>query len=52
VRWDDPDIGIDWLLAGEPELSTKDAKAPTLHAITSDQLSTYEEIGATESRTP
>jgi len=43
VRWDDPDIGIDWPLAGEPELSTKDAEAPTLHAIPGDRLPTYEE---------
>lgn len=28
VRWDDPDIGIDWGLAGAPVLSAKDAAAP------------------------
>ena len=30
VRWDDPDIGIDWGLAGEAVLSDKDAAAPLL----------------------
>ncbi len=35
VRWDDPDIGIDWGLTGEPVLSAKDAVAPLLGTITS-----------------
>ncbi len=30
VRWNDPDIGIDWGLTGDPVLSEKDAKAPFL----------------------
>jgi dTDP-4-dehydrorhamnose 3,5-epimerase len=30
IRWDDPDIGIDWPLEGEPTISDKDAAAPYL----------------------
>ncbi|NDR55560.1 dTDP-4-dehydrorhamnose 3,5-epimerase [Aliiruegeria sabulilitoris] len=42
IRWDDPDIGIDWPLdATEPQLSGKDAVAPLLRAL--DSPFTFEE---------
>ena len=30
IRWNDQDIGIDWILTGKPILSKKDALAPSL----------------------
>ena len=30
IRWDDPEIGIDWGLTGDPVLSAKDMAAPYL----------------------
>jgi len=33
IRWNDPDIGIDWPIKGEPILSQKDKKAPFLKEI-------------------
>lgn len=35
IRFDDPDIGIDWGLSGKALLSAKDADAPMLRDITS-----------------
>ena len=32
LRWNDPAVGIQWPLAGEPVLSAKDAQAPLLDA--------------------
>ncbi len=41
VRWDDPDLGIDWQLDGmKPTLSGKDAAAPSFAAL--DSPFTYE----------
>lgn len=33
VVWNDPDIGIDWPIEGEPLLSAKDAAAPRLRDV-------------------
>lgn len=33
VRWDDPDIGIDWGLTDDPVLSAKDQVAPLLRDV-------------------
>ena len=33
VRWDDPEIGVDWGLSGDPILSEKDKSAPYLAKI-------------------
>lgn len=35
VRWDDPEIGIDWGLSGPPILSAKDKTAPLLRDVRS-----------------
>lgn len=35
IRWDDPDIGIDWGLTGAPVLSAKDKVAPMLRDFVS-----------------
>lgn len=41
IRWDDPDIGIDWPVQ-EPEISDKDSAAPFLAAIEDSALPRYE----------
>jgi dTDP-4-dehydrorhamnose 3,5-epimerase len=41
VRWDDPDIGIEWPLDGEPTLSTKDRSAPLLAEISESRMSRF-----------
>jgi dTDP-4-dehydrorhamnose 3,5-epimerase len=38
VRWDDPDIGIDWPLDTTPTLSAKDREAPFLRDIPAARL--------------
>jgi dTDP-4-dehydrorhamnose 3,5-epimerase len=41
VRWDDPDIGIQWPLDGEPVLSDKDREAPLLADIADSRLTPF-----------
>ena len=41
VRWNDPDIGIDWPLDGEPVLSDKDRDTPLLADIPESRLSRF-----------
>ncbi|MBK1642365.1 dTDP-4-dehydrorhamnose 3,5-epimerase [Chromatium okenii] len=38
IRWDDPDIGIDWPCTGTPELSAKDRAGVYLHNLPLDRL--------------
>ena len=38
IAWNDPALGIDWPLRGEPRLSAKDAAAPTLDQIPRERL--------------
>lgn len=40
IRWDDPDIGIEWPVA-EPVLSPKDAAAPALAEVPLERLPGY-----------
>lgn len=42
VRWDDPDIGIQWPLDGVPELSAKDADAALLRDIPAERLPVFQ----------
>ncbi len=41
VAWHDPQIGIEWNLSGEPQLSGKDAIAPLLKDIAPENLPRY-----------
>ncbi|MGB5835212.1 MAG: dTDP-4-dehydrorhamnose 3,5-epimerase, partial [Thiohalocapsa sp.] len=41
VRWNDPDIGIEWPQAGEPLLSEKDRDAPLLRDLPASVLPEY-----------
>ena len=36
IAWNDPDIGIDWPIDGNPQLSAKDAALPRLAAVDAD----------------
>ncbi len=46
VRWDDPDIAIDWPGGQEPVLSDKDRDAWLLRDVPQDRLPVYAEIDA------
>jgi dTDP-4-dehydrorhamnose 3,5-epimerase len=41
VRWNDPTIGIEWPLDGDPVLSDKDRSAPLLDEVPESRLSRY-----------
>ena len=41
ARWNDPAIGIEWPLLGEPTLSDKDREAPLLADIPESRMSRY-----------
>jgi len=41
LRWDDPDVAIDWPQVGEPQLSEKDRNAKRLAEIEPDRLPQY-----------
>ena len=41
MAWNDPAIGIDWPLTGEPILSAKDMAAIPLAAIPAEHLPPY-----------
>lgn len=43
VRWDDPDIAIEWPLDGMPELSEKDTNALCLKDLPPDRLPGFED---------
>lgn len=43
VRWDDPDIGIEWPLNGAPALSARDRDAPLLRDVPAERLPIYSE---------
>lgn len=44
--WNDPDIGVEWPLQGEPELSAKDREAPRVRDIDSSRLPVFNAEGS------
>jgi dTDP-4-dehydrorhamnose 3,5-epimerase len=48
IRWDDPDIGIEWPLDGEPTLSARDARAPRLRDWPREALPQFDPISMAE----
>ena len=41
LAWDDPEVGVEWPLEGEPELSPKDRQGIALRDLPEDRLLSY-----------
>ena len=44
IRWDDPEVGIEWPIEGEPILARKDVEAPCLADVPVDHLPSFSAV--------